>query len=188
MTKSLQILFSVVVFCVSSTVNATFSNPLTVNEIYDSQTQIGAYSVTNNSSFDIFAFAVGSNTSVYATTDYRNFWAANVLDETTWNTGDVYLGHPDLHTANYSFQNYFPGYAVANVYNVIDDFLIQSGETTGYHFFYSALSAASPYIAFYIDGNGNIGAFTGQASVPAPGAAVLFATGLIGLLRFKKNG
>ena len=109
------------------------------------------------------------------------------MSEAEWNAGTLYFGDPNVNTSDYPFQNYFAGYTRVNAYSVNDDFNIQIGETTGYEFSYLALEPNSSFIALYHN-NGGIGVISGQASVVSvPTAALLFGSGLIALLGFRRH-
>lgn len=187
MLKSLKLLLFTFLLGLTSQANAVAIAPnAIINEVFSGNT--GAYSVTNLSGYQIVAFAVGSNTSVAASTTYRNLWDARVVNEAEWNAGTLYVASPDIHTNNYLYQNYFAGYSRVNLYSLIDDFGIQPGETTGYEFFYTASQPNSSFLAFYQNSNGGIGVISGQATVvPVPGAAVLFGSGLLALTQIKRR-
>ncbi len=186
MLTSLKALLILVSLAVSAIANAVVIAPsITITEQFDSNTQTGSYSVNNQSGFQIFAFAVGNNSAYLASQDYYQFWQAANLNENDWNAG-VYFGTPLADTSSYPFQDYFAGYNRVNLYFDVDAPAIENGETTGYKFFYSGILPNSPFAAFYVNNN-QIGVITGEASVvPIPGAAILFMTGLLGLIRFKK--
>jgi hypothetical protein len=129
---------STIVAASSANAVAIFINPVTITETYNELTHIGSYSVTNNSSDEIFAFALGNNVTQDVSTTYRNHWSAITLTETQWNNG-VYLGGNYINfeggigfnTSEVPFQNVFAGYSKVNVYSMIDDTNILPGETTG---------------------------------------------------------
>jgi|GEM_PF-7115499 len=182
---------STIVAASSANAVAVFVPPVSITETYNELTQTGSYSVTNISSDEIFAFALGNNVALDATTTYRNHWAARTLTEAEWNQG-VYLGGNytnfeggiGFNTSEVPFQNVFAGYSKVNVYSMIDDTNIQPGETTGYEFFYNATQPASPFLVLFNSG----GVSTGQATVvPLPNALMLFATGLLGFIGFKRR-
>jgi len=191
MLKTFKFLAIASTIVAASSANAVAFNPIAITETYNELTHIGSYSVTNHSGDEVFAFALGNNVATDASTTYRNHWSAITLTEAEWNKG-VYLGGNYINleggigfnTSEVPFQNAFPGYTKANVYSMIDDTNILPGETTGYEFFYNATLPASPFLVMFNSG----GVSAGQATVvPLPNALVLFATGLMGFIGYKRK-
>lgn len=154
-----------------------------VDERFNPLTLQGAYSVTNNSNFSLFAVAIGNNTATSALTTRAN-WSAQLVSAALWNDTltSIFGNQP---SGVLTFDQYFANYLSANVYYTTSGNTIGAGTTTGYEFLYSALTPNSPFVAFYQNANGGIQTFTGIAnvnSVPLPAAAWLFASALIGLV------
>lgn len=193
MLKTFKFLAIASTMAAASSANAVaiFIDPVTITETYNELTHVGSYSVTNQSDDEIFAFALGNNVATDASTTYRNHWSAITLTEADWNKG-VFLGGNYINleggigfnTSEVPFQNVFAGYSKVNVYSMIDDTNILPGETTGYEFFYNATLPASPFLVMFNSG----GVRSGQATVvPLPNALMLFATGLLGFIGFKRK-
>lgn len=187
MSKKFTHIIGLLMLLTASSSYAVVALPMVaIDEIFNSSTDKGAYSVTNNSGYELFAFAVGSNSANSAWVDGRSWWAGDNLTESEWN-GGLSFWSLDVNTSQFPYSDYFSGYSSANLYFNFDGQHIQNGETTGYQFFYSATYPASSFVAFYYDSNDVVQTITGQASVvPVPGAAILFASGVLGWLRIRK--
>ena len=186
MYNKIKHLFGLILLLTASSSHAVVAlPPVTIDEIFNAGTGVGAYSVTNNSGYELFAFAVGSHNANSAWVEGRSWWSGDNLTESEWNAG-VSFWSLEVNTSQFPYSNYFSGYAKANLYFNFDGQHIQNGETTGYQFFYSAAYPASSFVAFYYDNN-EVKTITGQASVvPVPGAAILFVSGVLGWLRVRK--
>lgn len=187
MSKKFTHLIGFLLLLTTSSSHAVVALPaVTIDEIFNSSTGDGAYSVTNHSGYELFAFAVGSNSANSAWVNGRSWWTGGNLTESEWNEG-ISFWSLDLSTSQFPYSDYFSGYAKANFYYNFDGQHIQNDETTGYQFFYSAAYPDSSFVAFYYDNNNVVQTITGQASVvPVPGTAILFASGVLGWLRIRK--
>ncbi len=210
MLKISNLFFLLGLFFVSHSVNAL---PLIIiNESFDPDTQMGSYSVVNNSGENIDFLAVGHTESWDAQTS--RLWGAITVSKVDWNNGiDQLIGDIGIDTREYNFDDYFSGASYANVYfnqpiyiasdevdpnleDIIDEpffgmiipeeFSIKSGETTGFQFSYGALEPDSNFVSIGSSGTAYTGSANVIANVPVPAAVWLFSSGLIGLLVYRR--
>lgn len=164
----------------------------------------GEFTVNNDTSNDIFAFAVATHDPILAFTDTSPFsqtslgWTSVALTADEWNSStldgsDFWLVQPDnarkLTTDFGSFEALFgTEYSGAFLYayqNGLSSSTITAGSTQS-GFYFETTSLGSPYMAFSLDDNNNpLALITGESvhvsSVPLPAAAWLFISGLISI-------
>lgn len=205
MLKISDLFFLFVLFFISNSVNAL---PLVViNESFDFDTQMGSYSVTNNSGENIDFFAVGHTESWNAHTS--RFWGAITVSKVDWNNGiDQLIGDIGINTQEYNFDDYFTDASYANVYFnqpiyiasdeigsisepfleiiIPEEFSIKSDEITGFQFSYGALEPNSNFVSIGSSGRAYTGSANVVANVPVPAVVWLFSGAMIGLLVYRR--
>jgi len=153
---------------------------------------LGEFTVINDSSESIYAFAVANNNPYGAANSNTLGWIARPISASQWDAGDNYnfgFGDGLISTADFGlFSELFPGYnyAFLYAYGVLSSGVINPGDiVSGFEF--ETVSLGSPFVA--VGSSGNVIA-TGQAVhvVPLPAAIWLFSfgIGLFGLLFRRK--
>lgn len=202
MFKQFRVILGVVLIFTFNSANAVVAiGNVSVDEAFDAATGIGSYNVINNSMETIHFLAVGHSNAQDALAERSN-WVGGTVSEQRWNDG-LFLGLgletvseiPLINTADFNFDEFFPDSSVVNVYFNSDVYLegavgeqgIASGETTGFQFFYDANFPASEFVAFGSSGTAFSGSANVVSNVPVPAAVWLFASGLIGLVGYRKT-
>ena len=182
-------LFAAVGLALPSPAQAGLVNEdVSVLETFDPLNGIGMFEVTNNSSFDIFAFAV-TNDFAFATPFVGSTnWVAQIVDEATWNA-DVFeeggidraqgWDAPVTGGAGLEWDTLFGEATQALVYWVGNTGAadpIGTGSTVG-GFGFSSFALASTFVAFG-DGPDNSYVVGETTEVREPAAAALLGAGL----------
>ena len=164
-----------------------------VNESIDEKNALGYYSVTNNTSENLWFVAI-SHTNSHGAESTRTGFGAVTATEEEWNAGSITAFDNVPFTFDstvYNFDNFFGTTdSVVNIYFAQDNSAgIVSGETTGNQFSYRALFIKSNVLALGKSGQtyGGSVSLGSPSAVPIPAAVWLFSSGLVGLMGFRKT-